>query len=738
MKVNQNIEVIETKYRKIISLKPEYSDYEEKVNSLMNNFDLLIPAYQRPYSWTKKNIEQLLSDLLHQVIYFPNEDYFLGMIFTLERQTTSDYKMYEIVDGQQRLTTILLLLTYFKLSFNDKKHTYFIREINQINLSSESDKDKKILSKIIECKSLEELFKMLNEEQKQAKLFSDLFYSQQIGIFKSALKTMKKFLEKNDVVDYSEKIYQYIFNKVKVLHIISRPDDLIGDQFFSSLNGKGLKLDQVDLLKSSFIHPYVTTKEGIKNFKDKWASLIKNTKNDMLNEIGNYFASYTKNKNKITPSKLNDYVNKTWPNDKNIKNEFEKMCSFFDKYASFLDANTKDPVINFYVKLNQRFNFDKYKKVVFTAIMNTPNFSMDNSKDLAVIAKILESLFKINFIYLTVLGCTANEFIGDVINKYIKSEEITDANKISELLANQLDEILNYTDINIGEKFKNYKFNYDLLHYDSPKTNSYKIIFLLNLISETYNNDLKNIEYNKASNMIKYHIDHRVQKAEKKSLFYNEDNKKTIPWKTEIKDHKKRVKFLNSYFDVFKDEEFNTKYCIKRDNMTFETFVNMLNQPFNLKLLDGNDNKHKSSRSWLTKNELSEHFTISNENTIKDKLMKSWNWILYSKYELLLDNINSSSYINTWRILEQILKNRLQEQGLSKQDMESMRKEQGFLSKLINLSFDKGIIRNKDDFNLCKHILANRNKAQHDGASDKLNPDYETLIKKLLEKISRE
>ena len=70
--------------------------------------------------------------------------------------------------------------------------------------------------------------------------------------------------------------------------------------------------------------------------------------------------------------------------------------------------------------------------------------------------------------------------------------------------------------------------------------------------------------------------------------------------------------------------------------------------------------------------------------------------------------------------------------------MESMRKEQGFLSKLINLSFDKGIIKNKDDFNLCKHILANRNKAQHDGASDKLNPDYETLIRKLLEKISKE
>lgn len=735
MKNNQNIEVIETKYRKIISIEPEFID-DEKIYSLINNFDLLIPAYQRPYSWTKRNVDQLLVDLLHQVTYFPGEDYFLGMIFTLEKISISDQKKYEIVDGQQRLTTIVLLLTYLKLVFNDKKHTNFTREVESIDLVSESEKDKIILSKIIKCESIEELFKMLNAESKQAKDYSDLFFAQQISVFRSALKAIHKFLNLKDVKPYSEKIYQYIFNKVKVLHIISRPDTLIGDQFFSSLNGKGLKLDQVDLLKGSFIHPYVTTKNDINDFKEKWASLINNTKNDMLEEIGNYFCAYTKEKKKITPSKLNDAINKSWPDDKDIKKEFEMMCKFFDKYAAFLDAKTKNGKVNFYVRLNQRFNFDKYKKVVFKAIMNTPDFSIDDQKDLTVIAKILESLFRINFIYLTVLGCTANEFIGNVINRYVKSEESMDANEISQSLTNLLDDILNGQDENIGEKFRSYKFNYDNLSYDVTKKNNNKIIFLLNLIAETYSIDTKELEYGKAAAMTKYHIDHRVQKAEKKSLFYNENNKKMTPWKTKVENHKKRVIFLNSYFDIFKDTLFNEKYHIKEQNMLFETFANMLNQPFNLKLLDGNDNQRKSSRSWLTKDELSEHFTIKKEKEVKTKLIKAWNWIIYSSYETRQDDISNSSYINSWRKIEGSLRSKLIDSGiLSEQELQIMRVEKGFLSKLINLSFDNQIIKSKDDFNLCKHVLANRNKAQHEGANDELDPDYESLIIKLVKKL---
>jgi len=736
MENNSNIKEIETSYCRIISCNQNQSDEIKIKKPLLNSHELIIPAYQRPYSWTKKNIEQLLNDLLHQVKFFKNEDYFLGMIFTLEKSNGFSNRKYEIVDGQQRITTILLILTYFKLLFNGKEYIKFTDEIKKINLFSESEKDNQILSKIINCKSLEELFKILNKEKKEAEQFSDLFYLQQVAVFKSVLITIHKFIQKNNINDYPIEIYRYIFNNVKVLHIVSRPDSLIGDQFFSSLNGKGLKLDQVDLLKSLFIHPYVDSIKGIKNFKDKWASLIKNTKNNMLNEIDNYFASYTKNQKKITPSKLNDFLIKEWANDQDIKKEFEKMCAFFDKYAILLDANTKNSKINFYVKLNQKFKFDKYKKVVFTAIMNTPEFSIDNKNDLNVIAKILESLFKINFIYLTILGCTASQFIGDVINRYIRFEEKMSAVEISESLTNQLDEILNFSDANVGEKFKNYdSLNYDLLNYDLSNTNNYKILFILNLISETYSVDQKDLEYNKAISMIRYQLDHRVQKAEKKALFYDENNKKWTPWSTKIKDRKKWISFSDPFYDAFTDMDFNDKYHIKKDNMAFEEFVDMLNKPFNLKLLEKLDNQHKSSISRLTKDNLKEHFTIANENIVREKLTKAWNWILHSTYEKKVDDIDSSSsYINAWRIIERYLTKKITEQGF-KQDLESIRKEKYFLSKLINLSFGKKIIDNRDDFNLCKHILHNRNEAQHNGGSDKFKKNYDNLIKEFLKKI---
>lgn len=735
MNKHQSIGEISAKYRNIISIEQENEN-----SSLFGKFYLYIPTYQRPYSWKKKHIEQLLNDLHHQVMHFFDDDYFLGMIFTINKPSDKDDKMFEIVDGQQRLTTIFLLLTYLKLSFNNEKYGNYINAINKIRFSSWSEKDGQILEKIEFCKSLDQLFKVLKKEQKEAKNSSDLFYLQQIRIFKSGLITIHKFLRRDEVKSKLEEFYKYIFSKLKVLHITSEPDNLIGDQFFSSLNGKGLKLDQVDLLKSTFIHPYFYTKDSIEKFKGKWASLIKNTKNDMLNEISNYFSSYTKDKKKITPSKLNDHINKEWSNDTTIMKEFEKMCSFFEKYATFLDANTNDPIINFYVKLNQKFNFDKYKKVIYTAIMNTDNFSIDNSNDLKIIANILKSLFKINFIYLTVLERSAREFITNVINEYVKQNENLNANEINEKLSNQLDEILCFNN-EIGEKFKNYNFNskYDSLHYDSSKTNNYKILFLLNLIAETYNIDTKDIEYNKASNMIQYDIDHRVQKAEMKSLFYNNEDKKPVhPWKVENKEHKKIIKISNEYFDVFKDEEFNNKYQIKKNDMSWNMFIEMLNKPFNLKLLHPKDNQGKNSRSWLTKKELIDHFSISNEKVVKDKLIKAWNWIIYSSFELKNsdDDIDSnSSYIKTWRIIEQKLKTNLEKHGISKQDLESMRNEKGYLSKLVSLAFDKKIIENRDDFNLCKHILANRNKAIHDGANDKLNPDYKVLIQKFLEKM---
>ena len=64
-----------------------------------------IPAYQRPYSWEKGNVEQLLDDVW-EAFEANDEEYFIGSLITIERDKG---RLYDVVDGQQRLTTLNLI-----------------------------------------------------------------------------------------------------------------------------------------------------------------------------------------------------------------------------------------------------------------------------------------------------------------------------------------------------------------------------------------------------------------------------------------------------------------------------------------------------------------------------------------------------------------------------------------------------------------------------------------------------
>lgn len=82
-----------------------------------NKADFLIPDYQRPYAWQEKECQTLWDDIF--TFAFPendyskfnssNDEYFLGPIVTFKNED----KKQEIIDGQQRLTTLMLLLRAF-------------------------------------------------------------------------------------------------------------------------------------------------------------------------------------------------------------------------------------------------------------------------------------------------------------------------------------------------------------------------------------------------------------------------------------------------------------------------------------------------------------------------------------------------------------------------------------------------------------------------------------------------
>jgi uncharacterized protein with ParB-like and HNH nuclease domain len=122
-----------------------------KLNKLLLKEKLIIPVYQRPYKWTEKNVIQLLEDIFEYVIV-KNKDYRIGNIILHSKDANNN-----IVDGQQRLTTISLIMkilenTFNGLLLNEKfKHTisknnivYNYRIINQwINTKIGNDESKK-------------------------------------------------------------------------------------------------------------------------------------------------------------------------------------------------------------------------------------------------------------------------------------------------------------------------------------------------------------------------------------------------------------------------------------------------------------------------------------------------------------------------------------------------------------------------------------------------------------------
>ena len=81
----------------------------------LSKVKLTIPVYQRPYKWTEKNVMQLLGDIFEYVI-IKNKNYRIGNIIL-----HSESSINNVVDGQQRLTTISLLLKILDESYDGLK-----------------------------------------------------------------------------------------------------------------------------------------------------------------------------------------------------------------------------------------------------------------------------------------------------------------------------------------------------------------------------------------------------------------------------------------------------------------------------------------------------------------------------------------------------------------------------------------------------------------------------------------
>ena len=89
---------------------------DKTIGELFSEGYYTIPDFQRGYVWKEKQVDQLLEDLYEALIDehgepFPNSHYFVGSVVTYEDSTDkSGLRTHQVIDGQQRLTTIFLML----------------------------------------------------------------------------------------------------------------------------------------------------------------------------------------------------------------------------------------------------------------------------------------------------------------------------------------------------------------------------------------------------------------------------------------------------------------------------------------------------------------------------------------------------------------------------------------------------------------------------------------------------
>lgn len=104
------------------------------VSHVFENINYLVPIYQRNYAWTETQIEQLIEDI-ESYIDGSNDNYFLGNLIVNQ----TDNNVYEVIDGQQRLTTLYLLEKYLGLAFAKEALRFEAREKSNRTLSYISD-----------------------------------------------------------------------------------------------------------------------------------------------------------------------------------------------------------------------------------------------------------------------------------------------------------------------------------------------------------------------------------------------------------------------------------------------------------------------------------------------------------------------------------------------------------------------------------------------------------------------
>lgn len=237
------------------------------INQLFSaaNEQFVIPAYQRRYSWRERQINELIEDI---ELTETGDTHLLGSIVCLTGHHTAGLNQLELVDGQQRLTTITILLECIRQRLEEMGEKEAVADLARL-LSAKAlggPSARKVVLDSIDAEEFERLLKQANAADGER--YQNVHLARAFAI-------VRDWLDDQELDDLAGFLY-----KLQNLALIIRLD--VGDakdafKLFETINNRGLKLSPTDIIKNFVLGNAARFgRAQLDEARCSWAKLVEN------------------------------------------------------------------------------------------------------------------------------------------------------------------------------------------------------------------------------------------------------------------------------------------------------------------------------------------------------------------------------------------------------------------------------------------------------------------------------
>jgi len=266
-----------------------------------------IPEFQRPYAWDTDNVNTLIEDLEYTV--FNNTKHYFGSVVYSDSNTENEFT---IIDGQQRVTTVILLITaLFHILKDENIKTKFLtaNDTNRIKLKTVTN-DNSILNTILNNKQED-----LGANFRKHKLWNTY------ALFRDYLKN------KANIIEYLNGLYRF-----EIVDVHLQRDDDSPNKVFESINSTGRPLSAGDKIRNFSL---MLDNEVARNkvYRDYWVNIeniLSDSKDDLITKFFRFYLIF----NNDNFENINDTV--IYRNYKQFAIEKGYLCAnelmYYDNY----------------------------------------------------------------------------------------------------------------------------------------------------------------------------------------------------------------------------------------------------------------------------------------------------------------------------------------------------------------------------------------------------------------------